>query len=330
MQMQEISQAERIIVCFSGGIDSHAMLIEQAALHPAKVIAVFNDTGDDHSPSNRLVDWKGTEEFVKAECAALGVPLIITRPKRDILTMATDRGMFASPSIRQCTSDLKRGPTDKALRRLANGKLLLITDSRLEFYGNFPSSLCNNLVVLTGELAEESPARAKKPQIETRKGVQAIGRTALHIRPQLHKTKTDEILYIWQNGRDIAPTYYAGWDRLSCRFCFFLTFERQILSFIAYPNEAAEFVRAEEKIKFPVNLDYEHAGYKGYRAVWDFVYGAHSYEVGADLADLEPLSRAVKVQKKLETDALKIIEQIKQGKKVGWQRTCSTAKDNLN
>lgn len=290
---------DAVVVAFSGGIDSHAMLLDAVRTYPRhRILAVFNDTGDDHTPDNQLVDFPGgTLGFVQQECDALGVPLVVTHGPADILGHTEHRGMWADSRNRYCTSDLKRSPTDKVLRNMDReaGKILL----------------------LTGELAEESPARAKKPEWQIRQGATAPtkGRLVVWHRPQLHWTKEEEILFIWSQGRDIAPTYYAGWDRLSCRFCFFLTFERQVLSFVGYPLEAARFVALEEQIDHRVSLNYRHTTedgevFQGYRAVWEFVYGPWT---GIPDTVPDPLPRALTVVDKLRSQARAILDGLAQG-----------------
>lgn len=283
-----------VVVAFSGGIDSQAMLLQALETYPKeRILAVFNDTGDDHTRSNRLVDWAGTHDFVTRECEDLGVPLIVTHG-REILTLTEARGMWSDAKNRLCTSTTKRDQTDKLLRGLGAKRILL----------------------LTGELAEESPARAKKPEWQLRTGALAPtkGRLVLWHRPMLRWTKEDEILYIWSRGRDIAATYYAGWDRLSCRFCFFLTWERQVLSFVAYPNEAAEYVALEERIGHKSNLSYRYGDYVGYRAVWEFVYGPWGTPAG------DPTPQALQVVERLRTSARAVLQGLKEGRQVKWKR----------
>jgi 3'-phosphoadenosine 5'-phosphosulfate sulfotransferase (PAPS reductase)/FAD synthetase len=307
------------------------MLIEAVRLYGReKVIAVFNDTGDDHDGSNRLLNWQGTHKFVIAECATLGVPLFITH-RSSILELTERRGYWSDNKARLCTSTTKRDATDILLRHLAAGDLF--GGGQLLYFGKEGSQTvieCLNewqltsnrpfsrILLLTGELVEESAARAKKPAWQIRQGVTAasLGRLVVWHRPQLQKTKAQEILNIWANGRDIAPMYRIGFDRLSCRFCFYLSFERMVLSFVCYPKDAADYVRLEEQINHKVNLNYFWDGEKGYMAVWRFCYGNTSLDVG----NPTPLPRAIETVNRLHIAATDLINRIKTGEQDSWKK----------
>jgi len=324
---------EAIVVAFSGGIDSQAMLLDAVRTYPKdRILAVFNDTGDDHDGGNRLVDWAGTLAFVRQECEALGLPLVVTSGPADLLEYTEHRGMWADSKNRYCTSDLKRSPTDKVLRNL----IIDLAEYR-QRWSSPAVRLCTDrtktrptdralrhldakrILLLTGELAEESPARAKKPEWQLRAGALAPtkGRLVVWHRPQLHWSKEDEILFIWSQGRDIAPTYYAGWDRLSCRFCFFLTFERQVLSFVGYPETAAQFTDTEERIGHRVSLNYKFDGHSGYRAIWEFTYGPWC---GIPAVAPAPLPRALTVVERLRGQARAILDGLAQGERRQFKR----------
>lgn len=324
---------DAIVVCISGGVDSQAMLWWARDTFPAdRIIAVHNDVGDDHTAANRLVPFVGTREFVIAECEAAGVPLIITEGKT-VLDVTEARGMWSDSQVRLCTSNLKRDPTDKILRNLyldlvegrgkwPNAEIRLCTD-RLK---SKPTDAvlrklqAKKILICTGELAAESPPRAKKKAWDLRTAATAPtkGRLVVWHRPMHAWTKAEEILFLWSKGREIAPTYRV-WSRLSCKFCFFMPWREMVASFVAYPQEAMAFVALEEQIQHKVTLNYkwplhaEEPEYFGYRAVWEAVYGPWGNAPG------DPSPYALDVVRALQTESEGILERLRQGEQVSLQ-----------
>ena len=95
----------------SGGKDGHAMTILLRRVVPPGQLVV-------HAPLGR-VEWPGTLAHVRA--ATRGLALILARARTDLLAMVRRRGRFPTPAIRQCTSDLKRGPIERQVRRIPEG-----------------------------------------------------------------------------------------------------------------------------------------------------------------------------------------------------------------
>lgn len=95
-------------VSHSGGKDSQVMMIRLCALVPPDQLVVV------HAPLGR-VEWPGTLAHIRATIG--DAPLILARARTDLLAMVRRRGSWPTPAIRQCTSDLKRGPIERELRR---------------------------------------------------------------------------------------------------------------------------------------------------------------------------------------------------------------------
>lgn len=195
------------------------------------------------------------------------------------------------------------GPLVKLVEAIKEKKQLEISNTG---YSQNPQAnlTINRVLLITGELAEESPARAKKPEWQIRPGVSAPskGRLVLWHRPMLHWTKDEEIKFITARNFRPAPYYSLGFKRLSCRFCFFLDFAQQSLAFICYPFEAAKFVECEVAINHKVSLDYKFDKYVGYRAVWEFVYGEAQPYTGYLVSSLPSPTNSTKdeLEKKVE------------------------------
>src|SRR5277367_6764995 len=93
----------------SAGKDSQAMTaVLRTLVPPAQCLVIHADLGE--------VEWDGNVDHIKATIGKL--PLIVCRnDNKTLLEMVERRGMWPSPSQRQCTSDLKRGPIEREIRR---------------------------------------------------------------------------------------------------------------------------------------------------------------------------------------------------------------------
>lgn len=124
--------------------------------------------------------------------------------KNDFLSMVKKRGMWPAPKYRQCTSDLKRGPIYKFIRKVMKEK-----DSKLA-------------INCTGMRAQESSSRAKKESWSLNKGLSKAGREVYEFLP-IHVWTTEQVFNnIYDNGQ--KPFWAYGErgelnERLSCVFC---------------------------------------------------------------------------------------------------------------
>lgn len=197
-----------VIVNHSGGKDSQAMLIKVLEVVPAeRVICVHADLG--------RFEWDGTHEHAAKQCREAGVPLYVAEPiqkdgsPKDFLTMVESRLIskkgevvpFPSASCRQCTSDLKRDPIAKVIRREMKARGL------------------TKAINAQGIRAEESVKRSKETPWELNTRLSAAGREVFDWFPIFELT-TDEVKQtVADAGQELHWAYGAGNDRLSCVFC---------------------------------------------------------------------------------------------------------------
>jgi len=183
-----ISRGAMFVVNHSGGKDSQAMLLRIREMAPAAQIVVVHA----HLPE---VDWDGVLDHINA--TADGVPVHVCQARRTLLQMIEARGMFPSPQQRQCTSDLKRGPIERTIRRL--GYKLVVN--------------------CMGMRAEESPNRAKLDTLKVSVRNSKAGREWYDWLP-IHGLKAGEVFDIIRAaGQQPHWAYAAGMTRLSCCFC---------------------------------------------------------------------------------------------------------------
>jgi len=175
----------------SGGKDSQAAKIIMSALAPSTQLVTIHA----HLPE---VEWQGTLEHAKKY--AVG-KYIEVQAVKTFFEMVEHRQMWPSPGIRQCTSDLKRGPIEKAIR------------AHVKETGN-------KLVVnCMGLRAEESSKRAKKKIFKRNDRNSKAGRDWFDLLP-IHKLTTSQVFSTIKEANQVPHWAYAkGMTRLSCCFC---------------------------------------------------------------------------------------------------------------
>jgi 3'-phosphoadenosine 5'-phosphosulfate sulfotransferase (PAPS reductase)/FAD synthetase len=183
------------VVSHSAGKDSQAMLIRlrQMGVPESQMLIVHADLGD--------IEWKGNLDHIKKYAGS--IPVITAVAKTSFWDMVERRQMFPSPSQRQCTSDLKRGPINREVRRYLK--------AHPEFEGR--------VVMCMGLRAEESPARARKQALTYSEANSKAGRSWWEWLPILNLT-TAQVFDVIQNaGEEPHWAYGEGMTRLSCCFC---------------------------------------------------------------------------------------------------------------
>lgn len=141
------------------------------------------------------VEWDGVEDHVQN--TTLGLPVLTCKSRRTLLQMIEERGMFPSPSNRQCTSDLKRGPIERTIRQ--TGHKLVVN--------------------CMGMRAEESPSRSKLTALKfsTRN---SVNKREWYDWLPIHDWLIGEVFELIANvGQEPHWAYGKGMSRLSCCFC---------------------------------------------------------------------------------------------------------------
>jgi 3'-phosphoadenosine 5'-phosphosulfate sulfotransferase (PAPS reductase)/FAD synthetase len=184
------------VVNHSGGKDSQAMFIKVSALVPKDQILVIHAD----LPG---VEWEGTEAQARRYTGDLGFAYMVVRAEKTFYDMVRHRKMWPSPKYRQCTSDLKRGPIEKAIRHAVKDR-----DNKL-------------VVNCMGLRAQESCTRKKtcESPLKLNEGNSKAGREWYDMLP-IHDWSEEEVFQaIADEGQEPHWAYAAGMGRLSCRFC---------------------------------------------------------------------------------------------------------------
>ena len=208
----------------SGGKDSQAMLVKIRELVPDhQIMIVHADLGD--------VEWGGVQDHIRETIGDL--PLVVCRNQNKTFeTMVLGRGHFPSPTTRQCTSDLKRGPIEKAIRHY------------LKDHPEFAGRVVNCM----GLRAEESSNRAKATIFKRHDRNSVAGREWYDLLP-IHSMLIDEVwATIAGAGQKPHPVYATGMRRLSCKICIYSSANDVRISAELDPKHYAKMVAIEKKI----------------------------------------------------------------------------------
>lgn len=176
----------------SGGKDSQAMFIYLQTMVPKEQLIVIHA----HLPE---VEWEETVEHINTYLK--GHRFEICQATKTFFEMVEHRQMWPSPTTRQCTSDLKRGPLEKLIR-------------------NISKELGNKLIVnCMGLRAQESSSRAKQVTFKHSIRNSKAGREWYDWLP-IHDWKEEQVFECIKDAGELPfYTYAEGMKRKSCCFC---------------------------------------------------------------------------------------------------------------
>lgn len=223
------------VVNHSGGKDSQATLIRLLEIvPPAQLLVVHATLGH--------VEWPGALELAERQAAAAGVPFVVARARKTFLEMVErrfatrpDAPSWPSAKHRQCTSDLKRGPLEREVRRHMKARGL------------------TRVVNCMGMRAAESTARAKLAPFKRHDGNSKAGREWWDWLPIHHLSTRDVFETIARAGQSPHPAYAAGNQRLSCVFCVMGSAADAWTGAVHNPELYAEYVALEERTGYTMH-----------------------------------------------------------------------------
>jgi 3'-phosphoadenosine 5'-phosphosulfate sulfotransferase (PAPS reductase)/FAD synthetase len=226
-----IERGALVAINHSGGKDSQAMTIRlvEAGIPRDQLLIVHATLGD--------VEWPGTIGHIRK--TTFGLPLVIARPRRSFFEMVRARRMFPSPRYRQCTSDQKRGPIERELRRY------LAANPR--FAGRIVSAM--------GMRAEESAARRTRPVVSRNARGSAAGRTWIDWLPIHGLTRREVFHTIAAAGQEPHWAYGRGMSRLSCSFCIMSSLADLQCAARLRPDLLSTYIALEDEIGHTLRPD---------------------------------------------------------------------------
>ncbi len=216
----------------SGGKDSQVTKIIMSGLVPDNQLVTIHA----HLPG---VEWKGTSAHAKKYTVG---QYIEVKANKTFFEMVDHRQMWPSPKNRQCTSDLKRGPIEKAIR------------AHVKETGN-------KLVVnCMGLRAEESSSRAKAKIFKFNHRNSKAGRTWYDLLP-IHELTTIQVFSIIKKAaQEPHWAYKKGMSRLSCCFCIMASKHDLQIAANLNPELYKKYLRMERKINQTLLMPSKTAG----------------------------------------------------------------------
>lgn len=218
-----INEGALVVINDSGGKDSQCMKIQLAKSIPAEQLVIIHA----HLPG---VEWDGVIGHI--ENNSMGIPVHVCKAVKTFFQMVEHRQKFPSPSTRQCTSDLKRGPIEKFIKKYMkdNGFTTVIN--------------------CMGLRAEESAAREKKIAFKHIPTKSIAGRQWYDWLP-IHQFTIEQV---WQTiaGAGQVPhwAYSKGMSRLSCCFCIMANKNDLRIAAKLNPELYNKYVETEERLNF--------------------------------------------------------------------------------
>lgn len=240
--VKAIAEGAALAISISGGKDSQAML--NWLVHLRRQHGWSNNCFAIHAHLGRA-EWPQTLPHCQQLCDQAGIPLVVVRRQQGdlvdrwqermekLIAEGNSKPFWSSATNRYCTSDLKRGPIDKYLRKF------------------------NCIISAEGVRAQESLNRARQAAVSMRASItskriqelepkqallewQGKGRIALTWRPLHHwniervwewcSTSIEEYkqrVKLYKSGHhqealegwSAHPAYVFGNERLSCALC---------------------------------------------------------------------------------------------------------------
>lgn len=234
---QLIAQGALFVANHSGGKDSQAMLIQLLDRIPRQqLIVVHASLGE--------AEWEGALEHAQHQAEAAGLAFIVARSVKTFFEMVEHRyavrpgpnsPCWPSAANRQCTSDLKRGPIQREVRRYAAARGISL------------------IVSCLGIRAQESPGRAKQLAFKVCKRGSVAGRSWYDWLPIHDMTRAEVFTTIREAGQEPHWAYAAGNDRLSCVFCI-MGSARDIANGARHrPDLAAKYTAIEQRTGYTMH-----------------------------------------------------------------------------
>lgn len=227
---QMLDNGALFVVNHSAGKDSQCMFsyLKMIGVPDEQMLVIHADLG--------AVEWRKNMPHIIATVGS--VPIVIAVAKTDFFGMVERRQMFPSPSQRQCTSDLKRAPIEREIRR----------------YLKENSAFNGRIVNCMGMRKQESASRAKRPALKYSERNSKAGRVWYDWLPIHDLTTEDVFRLIADAGQKPHYAYALGMTRLSCCFCIMASQSDLTVAAKANPDLYARYVALEKRIGHTLSM----------------------------------------------------------------------------
>ena len=262
MQLSELNTYDRILVAFSGGKDSLACLLHllDLGVDRSKLELWHHDID---GKGRTFMDWESTPAYCRAIADAFGVPVYfswkeggfereMTRHNRRTAPIS-----FETPAGEVCTVGGTGGKestrfkfpqvsADLKVRWCSAYLKIDVCAAAIRNQERFDNS---RTLVVSGERAQESAARAKYATLEPDRADNRNGRTGRHVDRwrAVHGWSIEKVWQTIERWKVRAhPAYYLGFGRCSCKFCIFGNADQFASAFFISPEQGAELSEYED------------------------------------------------------------------------------------
>jgi 3'-phosphoadenosine 5'-phosphosulfate sulfotransferase (PAPS reductase)/FAD synthetase len=228
-----------IVVNSSGGKDSQTAL--RVIVQECDRLGISRDVIVVSHQCLGRVEWQGTLDLVKAQADHYGLRLEVSKYRNKagqeltLLDAVRNRGMWPSSQQRYCTSDFKRDPGARVIRKL---------------FRESPGDVLN----VMGFRSEESPARAKRAVFARNERLCTRDRIVHEFLPIHEWNEASVWASIKASGVPYHQAYDLGMPRLSCAFCIFAPRPALLIAGQHNPELLNEYVAIEREI----GHDFQH------------------------------------------------------------------------
>lgn len=249
-----LSDYDRYVVFFSGGKDSVACVLTLLELGvPPERIELHHHLVD--GETGTLMDWPVTRAYCQAFAEAFRLSFHLSWKEggfeREMLRSDTPTApitWFGSDGSRTSTGGAgprntrRRFPQVAADLRVRWCSSYLKIDVGCRVLVGSERFANSRTLVVTGERAEESPARARYCEFERHRADNRQGRARRlidHWRPVHRLTATQVWALIERHRVNVHPAYHLGWGRTSCALCIFGNANQFASARVALPQQFA-------------------------------------------------------------------------------------------
>ena len=226
----------RVIIAFSGGKDSIAMVLKALDMGiPKERIELWHHDIDGEGED--LFDWKCTKSYCNAFANAFGIPILYSYRKGGIVREIYKNNELSQPVFFQkemggefFTWAPKDNPenyntrlkfpsvgADLQTRWCSYQVKIDVMQKAITHSERFDNA---NIVIMTGERRDESKNRGKYAEIEKYRGASST-RRAIVWRSIIDWSEKDVWDAIERYKVQPHPCYELGWGRCSCQLCIF-------------------------------------------------------------------------------------------------------------
>lgn len=255
---------DRYVIAFSGGKDSLALLLHLLDLGVDRNRIELHHHLVDGREGSTLMDWPITEGYCDAIAKGFGIELSYSWREGGIEREMLRRDSATAPvwfpdgqgGYARVGGD---GPLGTRLKFPQVSASLSVRwcspvakiDVFARYLNNNPKFLEGKTLVLTGERAEESPARANYRVFEPHRCDNRNGkkvRRHIDVWRAVHAWSEEQVWDLIRKWRVCAhPAYFLGWGRTSCRPCLFGSKHQWATIRVIAPDQFARIAQYERE-----------------------------------------------------------------------------------